>query len=87
MRFLSCSVLLSLLACQGAAWDRTAVPPPMVAQRVGGKVAQYCTFNGSSDLDTINEFLRRQGEEGWELVALGGQTGTVYCFRQATRSE
>jgi hypothetical protein len=87
MRLLSCSVLLALLACHGAAWDHTEVPPPVLPQRGGGKVAQYCTYDGSTDLGTINEFLRRQGEAGWELVALGGQTGTVYCFRQVARSE
>jgi hypothetical protein len=44
-------------------------------------LAQYCSFNGTTDLDEANAFLARQAQRGWVLTALGGQTATVYCFR------
>jgi hypothetical protein len=44
-------------------------------------VTQYCTFNGTTDLDEANEFLAQQAQRGWVLTALGGQTAAVYCFR------
>ena len=80
------TALLALLCtlstgCVGAAWDKTEVPPPPVAIADGTRWAQYCTYNGAKDLAEVNEFLGRQGERGWQLVALGGQTGTVYCFK------
>jgi hypothetical protein len=44
-------------------------------------VAQYCTFNGTTDLDEANAFLAEQAQRGWVLAAVGGQTAAVYCFR------
>jgi hypothetical protein len=73
-------VLLASSGCYGAAFDHTSVPaPPIEAQ--GGKVSQYCTFNGTTDVLALNAFLREQGERGWQLVGVGGQTATLYCFR------
>jgi hypothetical protein len=73
-------VLLATSACYGAAYDQTvAAPPPVEAQ--GAKVSQYCTFNGTTDVGALNAFLREQGERGWQLVGVGGQTATMYCFR------
>jgi len=82
MRLVTCLMPVVFMGCNGAIWDTTAVPPPSVPQGPATKVAQYCTFYGSADLGEINEFLRRQGEAGWQLVALGGQRATVYCFRR-----
>jgi len=67
--------------CVGATWDRTEVAPPPAVMADGTRWEQYCTFNGANDLAAINAFLHEQGAHGWELVALGGQTGTVYCFK------
>jgi hypothetical protein len=67
--------------CVGAAWDKTEVAPPPVAMADGTRWEQYCTFNGATDLAAINAFLHEQGARGWELVSVGGQTATVYCFR------
>jgi hypothetical protein len=76
-------VLLALLTtgCLGATWDHREVPAPQVAGADGTRWAQYCTFNGANDLAEINEWLRQLGEQGWELAAIGGNTGTVYCFK------
>jgi hypothetical protein len=72
-------VLLEATGCYGAAYDhREASPPPPPAP---GALAQYCTFNGTTDLDEVNAFLARQAQMGWLLTAVGGQTATVYCFR------
>ena len=72
-------VLLEATGCYGAAYDhREASPPPPPAP---GALAQYCTFNGTTDLDEVNAFLAWQARRGWVLTALGGQTATVYCFR------
>jgi hypothetical protein len=76
-------------------WDRTELPPPAipanavgadsqaptVLKTTGAKWAQYCTFHGASDLDDINRWLKAQGQQGWELVSVGGNAGTVYCFK------
>jgi hypothetical protein len=69
--------------CFGAAWDHTEVPPPPPPPP--GEVAQYCTYNGANDLDVVNAFLAAQARAGWELVSLGGQQGSVYCFRSIAR--
>ncbi len=81
MRF---AVVLAFLVvgstgCYGAAWDHTEVPPPPPPPP--GEVAQYCTYNGANDLAEVNAFLAAQAHDGWELVSLGGQQGSVYCFR------
>jgi hypothetical protein len=83
MRLILCCALLLLTACEGAVFDKTEVPPPVVPHNERGRVAQYCTHYGSSDLGAINEFLRQQGDAGWQLVGLGGSTATVYCFKTA----
>lgn len=73
-------LLLGTSACYGAAFDQTvAAPPPVGAE--GARVSQYCTFNGTTDVTTLNAFLREQGDRGWQLVGVGGQTATIYCFR------
>jgi len=69
----------SATGCYGAAWDHRAVPPP--PPPAPGTVAQYCTFNGTTDLDEANAFLAEQAQRGWVLAAVGGQTAAVYCFR------
>jgi len=73
-------VLLGASGCYGAAFDHTSVPAPSIEAR-GAKVSQYCTFNGTTDVVALNAFLREQGERGWQLVGVGGQTATLYCFR------
>jgi hypothetical protein len=72
-------VLLEATGCYGAAYDHREVPPP--PPPAPGALAQYCAFNGTTDLDEVNGFLARQAQMGWVLTALGGQTATVYCFR------
>ena len=72
-------VLLEAAGCYGAAYDRREVPAPPVP--APGGLAQYCAFNGATDLYDVNAFLAQQAERGWVLTALGGQTATVYCFR------
>ncbi len=77
------ALLFGLLSagCEGAMFARTKVPPPAVSAMAGAKWAQYCTFNGATDLDEINRFLKDQGEQGWELASVAGQTATIYCFK------
>jgi hypothetical protein len=85
MRFAALFVFLAAsTGCHGAAWDHTEMPPPPPPPP-GGAVAQYCTYNGANDLEEVNAFLAAQARSGWELVALGGQTATVYCFRSTPR--
>jgi hypothetical protein len=72
-------LLLEVTGCYGAAYDHRDVPPPPPAA-LGG-LAQYCTSNGTTDLDEVNAFLARQSERGWVLTAVGGQMASVYCFR------
>jgi hypothetical protein len=67
--------------CEGAMYARTKVPPPAITAADGAKWAQYCTFNGATDLGEINRFLEDQGQRGWELVSVAGQTATIYCFK------
>jgi hypothetical protein len=45
--------------------------------------AQYCTYNGSKHLALVNDFLRAQGEQGWQLVSVTGRNTTIYCFARA----
>jgi hypothetical protein len=72
-------VLLEATGCYGAAFDHREVsPPPAPAQ---GAPAQFCTYNGATDLDEVNAFLAQQAQRGWVLTALGGSTATIYCFR------
>ncbi len=81
MRPVSLSLLLlaaSSTGCYGAAWDHRAIPPPPPAP---GALTQYCTFNGTTDLDEANAFLAQQAQRGWVLAAVGGQTAAIYCFR------
>jgi hypothetical protein len=79
--FVAALVCALSTGCAGAAWDKTEVGAPPVAMADGTRWEQYCTFNGATDLATINAFLHEQGERGWELVSVGGQTATVYCFK------
>jgi len=69
--------------CYGAAWDHTEVPPPPPPPP--GALAQYCTYNGANDLGEVNAFLAAQARSGWELVSVGGQQASVYCFRSPAR--
>jgi hypothetical protein len=39
----------------GAAYDHKEVPPPPLP--APGALAQYCTYNGTTDLDEANAFL------------------------------
>jgi hypothetical protein len=71
----------ALTACEGASWDKTPVAPPPTGGQTGAQVSQYCTYNGTSDLESLNAFLSRMGASGWQLVGVGGQTATLYCFR------
>ena len=70
-------VLVEATGCYGAAYDRREVPSPSAP----GPLSQYCTFNGTTDLDEVNAFLAQQAQKGWVLTALGGQMASVYCFR------
>jgi hypothetical protein len=82
MKALALAVMCALsTGCVGAAWDKTAVAAPPAPMADGARWEQYCTYNGATDLGTINAFLHEQGAHGWELVSVGGQTGTVYCFK------
>lgn len=76
-------VLLALLsaACEGATWARTEIRPPVTTTTVGARWAQYCTFNGASNLDDINRFLKDQEQQGCELVRLAGRNATLHCFK------
>jgi hypothetical protein len=67
--------------CHGAAWDKTEVPPPASPLRDGAEWTQYCTYHGATDLTEVNEWLRELGQQGWQLVGVGGQTATMYCFK------
>ena len=67
--------------CVGAAWDKTPVAAPSLAATDGARWEQYCTYDGANDLAKVNAFLHEQGARGWELVSVGGQTATVYCFK------
>lgn len=69
-----------LSGCYGSIWDKTEVPPPLTAARGGALWSQYCTYHGATDLTEINAWLQQLGQQGWQLVGVGGQTGTVYCF-------
>jgi hypothetical protein len=73
--------------CVGAAWDKTEVAAPPVAMADGARWEQYCTFNGATDLAGVNAFLHEQAARGWELVGVGGQTATVYCFKARVAPE
>jgi hypothetical protein len=77
-------LVLEATGCYGAAYDHREVPPP--PSPAPGALAQYCTFNGTTDLDEVNAFLAQQAQRGWVLTTLGGQTGTVYCFRHEGRA-
>ena len=70
-----------MFGCTGAVWDKTEVPPPRVAQAEAARWEQFCTFNGANDLAEINRYLHDMGTAGWELVSIGGQQATVYCFK------
>jgi len=37
------------------------------------------------DLGSTNNILRDYGEEGWELVAVAGDTGAILCFKRRRR--
>jgi hypothetical protein len=67
--------------CYGSAWDKTEVPPPSAPTRDEALWSQYCTYHGATDLAEINAWLQELGQQGWQLVGIGGQTATVYCFK------
>jgi hypothetical protein len=82
MRTRSLLVLVALASgCYGGAWDTREVPPPSTAARDGATLTQYCTYHGATDLREINEWLESQARQGWQLVGVGGQTATMYCFK------
>jgi len=83
MRFAALLLFAASTGCYGAAWDHTEVPPP--PPPAPGAVAQYCTYNGANDLGEVNAFLAAQARSGWELVSVGGQVASVYCFRSIAR--
>jgi hypothetical protein len=67
--------------CYGSAWDKTEVPPPATPTPGGALWSQYCTYHGATDLTETNAWLQQLGHQGWELVGIGGQTASVYCFK------
>jgi len=72
----------ALTGCVGAAWDTRPVPAPAPIASDGTRWQQYCTYNGTSDLDELNAWLRGQGEQGWELATMGARNVTMYCFKR-----
>jgi len=77
---LFCFALL-VPGCHGIGWDKTELPPPSTPIRDGELWSQYCTYHGATDLTETNAWLQQLGQQGWQLVGIGGQTATVYCFK------
>jgi hypothetical protein len=77
---LLCLTLL-FSGCYGSAWDKREVLPPSTPTHEGALWSQYCTYHGATDLTEVNAWLQQLGQEGWQLVGIGGQTATVYCFK------
>jgi hypothetical protein len=67
--------------CNGGAFDTSEIAPPTVPGRDGTRWTQYCTYHGATDLTEINAWIQQLGRQGWELVGVGGNTATMYCFK------
>jgi len=83
MRIAILLLALAATGCDGIALDGTVVTPPAMATPPRVRWAQYCTYNGSKHLALVNDFLRAQGEQGWQLVSVTGRNTTIYCFARA----
>jgi hypothetical protein len=75
------SVMVFSTACHGGMWDATVIPPPVTPAREATRWTQFCTYNGANDLTEINAWLQALGNQGWQLVAVGGRNATMYCFK------